>query len=660
MIDALWSRASSFFARTRKLFIYRPDDPADAARLQEAQFAALRRNTPSLMAANIGNALALLSTLIDTPLAARVALWTDALLLVCLYIYLRARRPGGGPRPARAGPSSIGRRAVIYAAVLGALWAAVPPLFFLEASPGARLMVISLTAGMLFGGAFALARAPLAATVFAGPIALAAAATLIVGDDPDLSHIAFVLCIYTVVLLRGVYVEAENFRDRMLSQMSAEREARTDALTGLPNRLAFTDAIERELARAARYGGDFMLLLVDIDNFKTINDRYGHPAGDELLAQAARRMRAALRASDLVARLGGDEFAVIVTEVGSQEAACAVARRIVSCFDEPFMLEGHAVQGAASVGGALSPRDGGDQRALFKSADVALYRAKQQGGWRLFERMDDLEPVETPLSEPQLRLALFHGQLSLVYQPILNVTTGEIAGFEALLRWSHPTRGQIPPAIFIPLAEETGLIHEIGLFVVESACAAAARLSDRFRICVNVSTIQLSRPDFAERLLEAAARAQLPPGRLEIEIAEKAMLRDDLAAEEEVRKISRAGVSVSLDDFGSGYASLSHFCKLPLNRVKIDGPLVREAPARRECAAIVTGVARMARGFRMIVVAEGVETQEQFEWLRENGVGEAQGYLIAAPMPFDRLEAFIAAWSPAYLRRAPAAKALRA
>ncbi|WP_457797936.1 putative bifunctional diguanylate cyclase/phosphodiesterase [Methylocystis sp. S23] len=659
MLDPFWRNARSCARRLREMLVY-PKDPVRAARLQEEQFAALRRNTPGMMAANIGNALALLSTLIDTPLGARVAIWTDALLFVSLYIYLRARRRGAEPRPAAAGPSSIGRRAVVNAAVLGALWAAVPPLFFLEASPGARLMVISLTAGMLFGGAFALARAPLAATVFAGPIVLTAAATLIAGDDPDLTRIAVVLCIYTLVLLRSVYVEAESFRDRALSQMDAEREARTDALTGLPNRLAFTDAIERELARVSRYGGGFLLLCVDVDNFKTINDRYGHPAGDELLTQAARRMRASLRASNLVARLGGDEFAIIAAEVTTQEAASAVARRVVACFDEPFTLEGRAVQGAASVGGALAPRDGKDQRSLFKSADVALYQAKQNGGWRLFERAGENESAEAPLTERHLRLALSDGQLSLVYQPILNVATGEIAGFEALPRWNHPSRGQIPPGVFLPLAEETGLIHDIGLWAAEAASAAAARFSDRFRVCVNVSALQLRQPDYARRLLEAIARAQLPPTRLEIEIAEKAMHGVDQASDEQVRKLSEAGVAMSLDDFGSGFASLAQFCKLPLKRVKVDGLLVREAPTRKDCAAIVTGVARMAKGFHMVVGADGVETREQLDWLRENGVGEAQGRFIAAPMPLDRLEAFVAAWSPARLTSAPASVRMRA
>lgn len=669
MFEAFRLRARSV-RRFRQIFSM-PADPAFAARLQEEQFVSVRRNTPGMMLANIGNALALFSTFLGTALEARVTLWTVALILVSGYIFLRARRQGprrAQARPSRPSarsaahatrtrPSGIHRRAVINAAFLGALWAAVPPLFFLEASPGARLMVISLTAGMLFGGAHALALAPLAATVFAGPIALAAAATLIRGDDPDLTRIALVLCIYTAVLLRGAYAEAESFRARILSQMGAEREARTDALTGLPNRLAFTDAIERELARLRRYGGGFTLLCIDIDNFKMINDRYGHPAGDQLLTQAARRMRAALRASDLVARLGGDEFAVVASEATGEEAACAVAGRIVACFEAPFILDGRPVQGAASVGGALAPRDGADHGAILKSADIALYQAKQSGGWRLFEPVRASEA--SPLGEQHLRLAMAHGQLSLVYQPILSVASGEICGFEALLRWNHPKLGQIPPAVFIPLAEETGAIHDIGLWVVETAGAAAMRFSGQFRVCVNVSPVQLSQPDFAQRLLAAAARARLAPDRLVIEINEKAARIDNPVAEGEAHKLSQAGVSVSLDDFSSGYAALANFCRLPMTRVKIDGPLTRDVVKRPECAAVVAGVARMAASFQISVVAECVETREQFEWMRANGVAEAQGYFIAPPMPLDELEIFVAAWSPL---RAPASppEALRA
>jgi diguanylate cyclase (GGDEF)-like protein len=397
MVEVLQFPFQASFEKAREL-VSDPLDPATATRFRDEQFAVLRRNTPGVMAANFGNAFALLATLSDTPLALEGAIWTASVMVVCGYLYLRARRRPGPRRPG-APPTATGRRAVLNALILGLLWAAPPLLFFHGARPGAQLMIVALTAGMLFGGAFALARTPVAAAVFALPIALSSATTLLAGADADHSRLAIVMCIYVAVLGRCVFSEAARFKAQILAQVAAEHLARTDPLTGLPNRRAFIDTMERELARMRRHGGSFLLLCVDIDRFKTINDALGHPAGDELLSQAAQRMRAALRGADFVGRLGGDEFAVIATEIGSPETARLVAARIASCFETPFMLEGRPVRCAVSVGGALGPRHGDHQQALFKSADVALYRAKAQGGGlRLFEPEADAEPAAHAMS----------------------------------------------------------------------------------------------------------------------------------------------------------------------------------------------------------------------------------------------------------------------
>jgi diguanylate cyclase (GGDEF)-like protein len=397
MVEVLQFPFQASFEKAREL-VSDPLDPATATRFRDEQFAVLRRNTPGFMAANFGNAFALLATLSDTPLALEGAIWTASVMVVCGYLYLRARRRPGPRRPG-APPTATGRRAVLNALILGLLWAAPPLLFFHGARPGAQLMIVALTAGMLFGGAFALARTPVAAAVFALPIALSSATTLLAGADADHSRLAIVMCIYVAVLGRCVFPEAARFKAQILAQVAAEHLARTDPLTGLPNRRAFIDTMERELARMRRHGGSFLLLCVDIDRFKTINDALGHPAGDELLSQAAQRMRAALRGADFVGRLGGDEFAVIATEIGSRETARLVAARIASCFETPFMLEGRPVRCAVSVGGALGPRHGDHQQALFKSADVALYRAKAQGGGlRLFEPEADAEPAAHAMS----------------------------------------------------------------------------------------------------------------------------------------------------------------------------------------------------------------------------------------------------------------------
>lgn len=640
-LPAIWSRVK----RLKDAFAY-PADPQTAARLQQEQFVAVRRNTPAMMAANVCNALVLVATLIDTPLAPRVLLWASAVLCVSGYIFLRARRRDGGVRREALEPTSVCRRALLNALILGGLWGAVPPLFFLDASPGARLMVISLTAGMLFGGAFALSRAPLAATLFAGLITLAAVATLLSSGDSDLSRIAFVLGVYAAVLLRNVFMEAASFRDRVLTQIGVEREARTDPLTGLANRLAFTDALEREIARVRRYGGGFLLLCIDIDNFKTINDRYGHPAGDELLSQAARRMRASLRTSDFIARLGGDEFAVIASDVVTQDAAEVLSERIVSCYDEPFLLEGRAVKGAASVGGAMAGHDTVDQRELFKCADVALYQSKQRGGgWSLFGDARDAAGPDDKAFEQDLRRALALGQFELLFQPVANLENGEIAGCEALLRWAHPNRGELAPRQFMALAERLGLAHEIGKWTLEQAALAAGRLPSRLRVAVRVSTKQLRRADFSESLLDAVAGATASPGRIEILVAERALSAPLEAA---VLALSRAGFGVALDGFGCDSA-LRSLRRPPLDRIVVDGPLVHDASARKDCAAIVGGLAQMARELGVGVVARGIETTAQLQRLRELGCAEAMGDAVAPPMPLAAFEAFVSASRPGSL-----------
>jgi len=656
MVQTLKAKARSIGERMRLLFAA-PADPEAAARLQDEQIAAVRRNTPGMMAANICNALVLLAALWSTPMGGTAALWAGALLGVIGYIYLRTR-PRSRNRPAKPAPTGVSRRAACNALLVGSLWAAVPALFFMEADDGGRLMVVSLTAGMLFGGAFALATAPLAAAAFVSPIVIASEAIFLRSGDPDHMRIAIVLLIYVIVLMRTVFVDADNLRKRVLTQIDVETQARTDTLTGLPNRLGFTDAIEREFARSARAGSGFLLLCVDLDNFKTINDRLGHPAGDELLIEASRRMRACLRGYDTVARLGGDEFAIIASDVDTRESAISLAERVIDCFEEPFDLDGREVYGAASVGTALAPKDGVDQRELVKGADIALYQAKQHGGcWRLFESAHDMESRESRALELDLRRTISLQQLALVFQPIINVSTGAIVGCEALLRWNHPTRGAVEPSKFIPLAEKIGFIDEIGLWVVEEACAAAAQFPPDFRVAINISPLQLRRQEFPDCVFEALTRSRAEPSRIEIEITETALLADDAISDAAIRKLSLAGLSISLDDFGSGYSSLNYLRKLPLHRVKIDRSFVGDVLTKKDCAAIVAGVTRMADALDMTIVAEGVETLAQLQWLRNVGCNEAQGYLISRPLPRKELMDFVAAWRPERLEAAEGALA---
>ncbi|MCX7899034.1 MAG: diguanylate cyclase, partial [Methylocystis sp.] len=468
-------------------------DPHALGRLEKEQFDALRRNTPAMLVASACNAFAALTAFIGSPQFEGVAIWCGAVVVWTIYAHFRRRwrRAHGAPSPAK-----VERRATINALTLGILWSLLSILFFSNATPGEQLVVASLNAGMMFGGLYALATAPVAAAAFATPIALAVCGVMIAQGDAERVLLALMFGVYTLALLSSFFINAAQTRTRLLAQIEAEKQALTDTLTGLPNRRAFNDAVEREFARSARTGAGFLLLCVDLDHFKEINDQLGHPAGDELLAQAAARMRSSLRTGDIVARLGGDEFAILATHIDRECDAREVARRIVTCYDRPFVLDGRDVHTGASVGGALAPRDGADLRELVKSADIALYRAKRHGGcWSLFEAESGAEAREARKLELELRRSIFTSQLALVYQPIVNVSTCELVGCEALLRWRHPERGEIRPAIFIPIAERIGLIHEIGMLVIDRACAAAASLPSGFRVAVNVSAVQLRRAD---------------------------------------------------------------------------------------------------------------------------------------------------------------------
>jgi diguanylate cyclase (GGDEF)-like protein len=425
---------------------------------------------------------------------------------------------------------------------------------------------------------------------------------------------------------------------------------RTDARTALPNRLGFQDSIDLEFARMNRSGEGFALICVDLDNFKLINDKLGHAAGDELLVQAARRMSACVRPNDLVARIGGDEFVILITSIHSKEEAIAAARRVSACFEAAFYLDEQAVYSAACLGLAVAPQDGTDPRALLRNADIALYRAKQHGGTLcLFEARHDAQERETRALEADLRRALALRQFALVFQPILDIGSGEIVRCEALLRWIHPTRGHVDLSVFIPLAEKAGLIEDIGLWAFENACKMAARLPARLRMAINVSPMQLRAPHFFVKAMDYASAFGVSSTRLEIEITESVLLADDETTDKAIRRFSQAGIGISLDDFGAGYSSLSYLRRLPLNRIKIDRMFMRDVLIQPDCAAIVIAVIRMAADLPKSIVAEGVEDEAQLEWLRHAGCSEAQGYLISAPRPEQELIEIIENWKASRL-----------
>jgi diguanylate cyclase (GGDEF)-like protein/PAS domain S-box-containing protein len=410
--------------------------------------------------------------------------------------------------------------------------------------------------------------------------------------------------------------------------------AHYDALTDLPNRVLFRDQIERELQNTSR-GEQFALLYIDIDEFKGINDSLGHHVGDELLKTVAARIRSCIRDTDLIARLGGDEFAVIQTAIGNITGVVEFVTRIHDAIRQPYQCLGHQLSTDASIGIALAPQDGTDLDQLIKNADLAMYAAKADGRrtHRFFEPAMDASAKARLTMEQDLRQALADGGFEIHYQPLVDLRHNEVTGCEALLRWRHPERGMISPAEFIPVAEDTGLINELGEWVLRTACAEAASWPDHIRIAVNVSPVQLKCQTLALKIIGALAASGLPASRLEIEITEAVLIRDDEAALAILHQLRTIGVRIALDDFGTGYSSLSYLKRFPFDKIKIDRCFIGDLAEIDGSSAIVQAVVNIAAARNMTTTAEGVETLEQQELLRTLGCTEMQGYLFSAAKP---------------------------
>ncbi len=426
----------------------------------------------------------------------------------------------------------------------------------------------------------------------------------------------------------------DDVTERRRADEKIEHMAHYDALTDLPNRTLFREQIERELAKVAG-GEQFALLYIDVDEFKGINDSLGHHVGDELLKAIAGRLRSCLKAGDLIARLGGDEFAVIQSRIGSAADVLSFVTRIYEAIRQPYHCLGHRLSTDASIGIALAPQDGADLDQLVKNADLAMYGAKAEGRrtHRFFEPAMDASARARLTMEQDLRQALVNGGFEIHYQPLVDLHTNEVSGCEALLRWRHPERGMVSPAEFIPIAEDTGLINELGDWVLRMACNEAATWPAHVRVAVNVSPVQLKSDTLALRIAGALATSGLDPRRLEIEITEAVLIRDDEAALSILHLLRAIGVRIALDDFGTGYSSLSYLKRFPFDKIKIDRCFVADIAEASGAPVIVQAVVNIAAASNMTTVAEGVETTAQREMLRTLGCTEMQGYLFSAPKP---------------------------
>jgi diguanylate cyclase (GGDEF)-like protein len=421
-------------------------------------------------------------------------------------------------------------------------------------------------------------------------------------------------------------------------------QAQHDTLTGLPNRLLFQDRVQQASRAAQRHGKKAAVIWLDLDKYKQINDTLGHRVGDEVLCEVARRMQSCLRQSDSVARVGGDEFAILAQDLAQPEDAERVASTILAAFALPFELVSHQTTLTASLGISMYPDHGEDPITLLRNADMAMYSAKRAGGgtFRMFRSALSDSMQRRVLLERELKTALEHNELSLEYQPLLG-RNGQLDGVEALLRWNNPVAGQVSPAEFIPIAEETGLIPSIGEWVTRTACCNAARWLqqgyDVPRIAVNVSALQFADDKFTALVEQILRECGLPPYRLELEITETALMDNLAKVIEQIELLRRLGVRFAIDDFGTGYSSLSHLQTLPVDIVKIDRSFIRDLkPGAEGCTTLVRGIIALAHNLGLQVVAEGVETAQQLALLNTLGCDIIQGFFLHRPMPVEALE----------------------
>ncbi|MEX0697639.1 MAG: EAL domain-containing protein [Dongiaceae bacterium] len=450
----------------------------------------------------------------------------------------------------------------------------------------------------------------------------------------------------------GSVVLIEDITERKSAEARITHLARYDSLTGLPNRMFLREQMERALAAAGNNAS--AILFIDLDQFKQVNDTLGHPRGDMLLRAVADRLRRLVRSSDIVARFGGDEFVIVQTPISDSEEAAALARRIVASLSETYEVDGHQVVIGASVGIALSPRDATGPDHLLKIADMALYWAKadQRGTWRFFEAEMDVRAHARRSLELDLRQALTNNSFQVYYQPLFDLKTKKISTCEALLRWPHPLRGMISPAEFIPVAEEMGLIVDLGKWVLREACRTCSQWPPHVRVAVNLSVTQFRRGNVTQTIKQALAETGLDPNRLEIEITESVLFQDTRATRMILHQIRDLGVRISLDDFGTGYSSLSYLQSLPLNKVKIDRSFLEGLESGDRALVLLRGIAKLSADLGLSVTVEGIETAEQLALIAaEESVTEAQGWLFAPALPAKEVQLLLDQTIPQMLER---------
>ena len=446
------------------------------------------------------------------------------------------------------------------------------------------------------------------------------------------------------------------FRDVSVAKAMAQEIAHTaehDVLTGLPNRLLLNDRISQAIETGKRHGKQVAVLFLDIDGFKHINDSLGHPVGDKLLQSIAQRLSECARPVDTVSRQGGDEFIVLLSDLSDLPSASVIAGRLLRAVAEPHMIGKHALHVTASIGVSVFPDDGSNAETLIKNADTAMYQAKESGrrNYQFFKHAMNVRAVKRQSMEEELRRALERQEFELHYQPKVDIKRGVITGAEALIRWAHPTRGRIPPADFIPIAEDCALIVPIGRWVLRQACGQARAWLDAglpaTPMAINVSAMEFQDEGFLQGVLDIVRESGWDPRLLELELTESVLMKQVEATIVQLQALRDSGARVALDDFGTGYSSLSYLRRFPIDALKIDRSFIQHIACGPDAAAIVTAVISMARSLKLRVVAEGVETLQELQFLQARECDEVQGYFFSRPLPAELFATLLATGLPA-------------
>ena len=456
----------------------------------------------------------------------------------------------------------------------------------------------------------------------------------------DGSHVAVELSCQPVNFMGkpSTVIALRDLTDRKRDEARIRHSARHDALTNLPNRYTLLERLDQALDTAAQRKGAMAVVFIDLDQFKPVNDTYGHAAGDNLLIQVSKRIQSEIKTSDTLARIGGDEFVMILTEAPQPQRASSVATRVLELLRKPFMVDGQQIEIGASMGIALYPEDGATADTLMRAADVAMYRVKEEGrgSLRFYEASMNAQLHARMQTQKELAVAIDRGELALHYQPIVNGKTGKVETFEALIRWHHPHRGLVSPAEFIPLAEQTGLIDRIGSWVIETACQEAVQWEQPWRVAVNVSPKQFQQSDVCEAIIKSLGTYGLAASRLVVEVTEGILIDDADEAVKTLNRLREIGVRVALDDFGTGYSSLSYLQLFKFDKFKIDQSFIKKLGESEDALTITRTIVNLGHNLGLNVTAEGVETKAQLAMLQQLGCDQIQGYLVARPAPIKK------------------------